>query len=154
MTFYIQKVTATGVGKIPSTVTFEKGLNIICGVSDSGKSGVLKSIYFLMGGDKPFDPQKTGYQQIELIVGTTSGTLSLTRKIGKNSVEVESHLPNIKSGIYDVKRSANNKNPFLEKLWLKLIDINEQPMVIKKQNFDRIHMTWKMLTSLYGPAYT
>lgn len=149
MTFYIQKVTATGVGKIPSTVTFEKGLNIICGVSDSGKSGVLKSIYFLMGGDKPFDPQKTGYQQIELIVGTTSGTLSLTRKIGKNSVEVESHLPNIKSGIYDVRRSANNKNPLLEKLWLKLIDINEQPMVIKKQNFDRIHMTWKMLTSLY-----
>lgn len=149
MTFYIQKVTATGVGKIPAIITFEKGLNIICGVSDSGKSGVLKSIYFLMGGDKPFEPQKTGYQQIELIVGTRSGTLSLTRKIGKNSVEVKSQLTNIKSGVYDVKRNTNNKNPLLEKLWLKLIDIDEQPLVIKKQNFDRIHMTWKMLTSLY-----
>lgn len=46
MAFHITKVTATGTSKQPATITFNKGLNIICGVSDSGKTCVLKCIQF------------------------------------------------------------------------------------------------------------
>lgn len=62
MSFYITNVTATGSGKTPATVTFNKGLNLICGVSDSGKTCILKCIQFAMGDSKkPFDKKKTGY---------------------------------------------------------------------------------------------
>ena len=62
MAFYITKVTATGTSKPPATVTFNKGLNIICGVSDSGKTCALKCIQFAMGViKKPFEKEQTGY---------------------------------------------------------------------------------------------
>ena len=55
MEFYIEKLTATGPNREPSSITFEPGLNIICGASDTGKTAILKSIKFMFGGEKPFD---------------------------------------------------------------------------------------------------
>lgn len=151
MTFYIQELTATGQGKTPATVTFTQGLNIICGVSDSGKSGILKAIFFLMGGTKPFDAGKTGYSKIELTVATPNGKISLSRQIGKNVIDVSSQNPTIQSGFYDVdkKYKVPNKNPLISDLWLKLIGIDPAPLVIKNKNYERVSLTWKSISNLF-----
>lgn len=83
MEFYIKEIIATGSGKTTSSVTFKPGLNIICGASDTGKSAILKSIKFLMGGKKPFGKKKNGYDTFSIILQTLQGTITISRNVGK-----------------------------------------------------------------------
>ena len=54
--FYIQKIVARGSGKTDSSVSFEPGLNIIQGRSNTGKTCIVRGIDFAFGGKKlPFD---------------------------------------------------------------------------------------------------
>src|SRR6056297_1914650 len=125
MSFYITKVTTTGADKTPATVTFNKGLNIICGVSDSGKTSILKCIQFAMGVvKKPFEKNQTGYDSVALDIMTPNGPIHISRKIGKNIVNVITDINSISSGDYDINYKKNgNKRPVLNELWLNLIGI-------------------------------
>lgn len=151
MAFYITRVTATGIGRTPATVTFDRGLNLICGVSDSGKTCILKCIQFAMGDSKkPFDKVKTGYDCVNLEISTPNGTITFSRYIGKNVVNVVSKVEGIIGGDYDTDyKPKGNKNPVLNELWLKIIGINNLPMIIKNQDFERQRLTWKTLMGLF-----
>lgn len=151
MVFYITKVTATGIGKTPAIVTFDKGLNIICGVSDSGKTCVLKCIQFAMGViKKPFEQEQTGYDSVSLDIMSSHGPIHLSRTIGKNIVNVITDTPSIDGGDYDLEyKKDGNKRPVLNELWLKLIGINKLPMIIKNQDFARQRLSWKTLMGLF-----
>ena len=53
--FYIKKVIAKSAVKGDASVTFGKGLNIIQGRSDTGKTCVVNCIDFIFGSStKPF----------------------------------------------------------------------------------------------------
>ena len=151
MSFYISKVTATGTGKTPAIVTFNKGLNIICGVSDSGKTCVLKSIQFAMGViKKPFEKEQTGYDSVSLDITIPDGTIHISRTIGRNIVNVVTDIDSIDAGDYDTEyKGSGNKRPVLNELWLKLIGINKLPMIIKNQDFVRQRLTWKTLMGFF-----
>lgn len=152
MSFYIKKVTATGIGKKPATVTLNKGLNLICGVSDSGKTCVLKCILFAMGGSKkPFDKTNTGYDAVNIVIEViNAGDICVSRKLGKNTIDVVSGVKYIDSGIYDADYKSNgNKNPVINELWLRLIGIDSLPMIIKNQDFERQRLKWNTLTHIF-----
>lgn len=77
--FYIKKLTVTGQGKEPSIITFGKGLNIVCGPSDTGKSYIIECIDYIFGGSTiPIDP-KEGYDCVKMIVETSQGTVTAER---------------------------------------------------------------------------
>jgi len=151
MAFYITKVTATGIGKTPAIVTFDEGLNIICGVSDSGKTCVLKCIQFAMGViKKPFEQKQTGYDCVSLDIMTLAGPLHISRKLGKNIVNVVTESDSIDGGDYDIEyKKDGNKRPVLNELWLKLIGINKLPMIISNQDFARQRLKWNTLMGLF-----
>ena len=151
MAFYISKVTATGIEKTPAIVIFNKGLNLICGVSDSGKTCVLKCIQFAMGViKKPFEQEQTGYDSVSLDIMTSDGSIHLSRTLGKNIVNVVTNIDSIDAGDYDIDYKNNgNKRPVLNELWLKLIGINKLPMIIKNQDFARQRLTWNTLMGLF-----
>ena len=151
MSFYITKVTTTGADKTPATVTFNKGLNIICGVSDSGKTSILKCIQFAMGVvKKPFEKNQTGYDSVALDIMTPNGPIHISRKIGKNIVNVITDINSISSGDYDINYKKNgNKRPVLNELWLNLIGIKELPMIIKNQDFERQRLKWNTIMKLF-----
>lgn len=151
MAFYITKVTANGTGKLPATVTFNKGLNLICGVSDSGKTCVLKCIQFAMGVlKKPFEKEQTGYDSVSLDIMTPEGSIHLSRTVGKNIVNVVTEIRSIVGGDYDIDYKGNgNKNPVLNELWLKLIGIEKLPMIISTQDFTRQRLKWNTLMRLF-----
>lgn len=151
MAFYISKITATGREKAPASVEFNRGLNIVCGVSDSGKTCILKCILFAMGAIKiPFDRAKTGYDGVNMDVCTPDGNIHCSRVLGKNVVNVVSEVAGIDSGDYDTEyKSQGNKNPVLNELWLKLIGIDGLPMIIKNANFERQRLSWKTLMGLF-----
>lgn len=152
MEFYIEKLTATGPNREPSSITFEPGLNIICGASDTGKTAILKSIKFMFGGEKPFDKKKKGFDCITMTIKTLSGNIQLSRTIGKNTIEVVSNVDGIESDTYDVSYNdkKGNKHPVIHKLWLTLMGSDEEPMIIANQLKERKHFTMtNILRSFY-----
>lgn len=152
MDFFIKRVTATGPNRTPSSIEFKPGLNIICGASNTGKTAILKSIKFMLGGDKPFDKNKKGFDCITMVIQTLSGEIILSRQIGKNTINVDSHVDEITSGVYDVAYNdqKGNEHPVIHKLWLTLMGCNEEPMIICNQRKERKHFTMtNILRSFY-----
>ncbi|MDD4292259.1 MAG: AAA family ATPase [Clostridia bacterium] len=99
--FYLKELTVSGEGKKPSSVDFVRGLNIIHGVSDTGKTCIIKCIDYVFGNskDRPL-PEKHGYDTITLSIETNNGFVTLKRTIGKNKVAVSSTDVNIASDVY------------------------------------------------------
>lgn len=152
MEFYIKELIASGTGKTTSSVTFKPGLNIICGASDTGKSAILKSIKFLMGGEKPFGKKKNGYDTFSIIIQTLQGTITLSRKVGKNIISVDTQVKGIIPGDYDTKYDSKkgNSRPVIQTLWLQLIGINKEVHVLYNKDGVRKRLTMlRILRSFY-----
>ncbi len=145
--FYIERIIASGNGKKDAIVTFNKGLNIIQGFSDTGKTCVIKCINFIFGKDKPFD-ESTGYSRVTMGVTTPNGYITFSRLIGRNQIQVHSEDDNIESGIYDIDYKQKQKRPVINAVWLKLIGIDGEPMIVKNIDFVKYRLTWKTLLRL------
>ncbi|MDO4275852.1 MAG: hypothetical protein Q4D16_19460 [Eubacteriales bacterium] len=86
--FYIERIVSDQ--KEDAVATFGKGLNIIQGYSNTGKTCVIKCIDFIFGsGETPFD-KSTGYTKVTMVVNTDKGKITFSRAIGKNQVNVAS----------------------------------------------------------------
>lgn len=66
--FALRRLAMVGPGKAPAEVTFTRGLNVIAGPSDTGKSFVAQCLdYALGGGDPPKEiPEAEGYSSVVL----------------------------------------------------------------------------------------
>lgn len=53
-----------------AALSFEPGLNVICGASETGKSFIVESIDFMLGQESPVRdiPEKAGYDRIRLLI--------------------------------------------------------------------------------------
>ena len=145
---YIKKVIAKSIAKGDASITFGKGLTIIQGRSDSGKTCVANCIDFIFGGsvDKPFkDTAK--YDGVTMIVASNDSDeeVFFHRTVGKNQVEVSSGIAGIESGTYDVNYRKGAKNPPLNEVWLKLIGIQSEVMIVANARFETKRLTWRNL---------
>lgn len=150
--FYIKKVIAKSAVKGDASVTFGKGLTIIQGRSDSGKTCVANCIDFIFGGsvDKPFK-ETAKYDGVSMIVvsNDNKGEVTLHRTVGKNQVEVSSNIDEIESGTYDVNYRKGAKNPPLNEVWLKLIGIEQETMIVANARFEKKRLTWRNLLRVF-----
>lgn len=150
--FYIKKVIAKSAAKGDASVTFGKGLTIIQGRSDSGKTCVANCIDFIFGGsvDKPFK-ETAKYDGVSMIVASNDneGEVTLHRTVGKNQVEVSSNIDGIESGTYDVNYRKEAKNPPLNEVWLKLIGIEQETMIVTNARFEKKRLTWRNLLRVF-----
>ena len=151
--FYIKKVIARSDKKETAEVTFEKGLNIIQGRSDTGKSCVVKCIEFVFGGNQkllktPFAPSSE-YNEATVIIGTDTGDVSISRKVGKNQVTVASDVAGIENGSYTLKYTPSSKKPALNKVMMQLLGIPGEPKVPVNERFEAKHLTWTTILRLF-----
>lgn len=142
--FYISKVTARGSGKSDSVIDLQPGLNIIQGRSNTGKTCIIKCIDFCFGSKaKPFD-ESMGYDTISVSLHTGKGDITITRKLGKNQVEVVTDVPRFEDGTYDLKPSKKKVPlPILSDLLLASIGIEGEHLIIKNKNFEKKRLTWR-----------
>lgn len=73
-----------GPRRKPASMKFERGLNIVCGASDTGKSFISESIDFMLGQEDPVRdiPERAGYDRIRLLVDSdTHPPLALDRSV-------------------------------------------------------------------------
>lgn len=86
---YFTKIAVLGTGKQPAEVSFTKGLNIISGASETGKSYIIECINYLLGGKdqpKPIKEAK-GYQKIQAEIRTFDGQVfTLSRQFDDNTI--------------------------------------------------------------------
>lgn len=147
--FYIESITAHGSGKNDAVVSFGKGLNIIQGFSNTGKTCVVRCIDFIYGSStKPFE-KNTGYNKVSMRIITPNGAVTFSRAIGRNQIQVVSDNSEIESGTYDIAYKQKQKNPVINSVWLKLIGIEGEPMIPKNIDFVKSHLTWRTLASVF-----
>ena len=138
--FYIKKVGLKGkLGD--SSLILEKGLNIVCGSSNTGKSIIVECIDYALG-DKECNIEIAGYDTIYLVLSNAHGDVKISRKLNEGNVTIESSNNLIPSGTFPIKRRSKGKDDlkFLDDFLLLLCDIpTEQKIVVskewKKQNF-------------------
>lgn len=144
--FCIKKLIVAGQGKEPSIITFGKGLNIICGPSDTGKSYIIECIDYIFGGSTiPID-SKEGYDCVKMIVETAQGTVTAERLFNTNKLRVSSTDPRVESGEYGTRSGKLNANT---DLWLKLIGIEDRHSVIYKRTFEKKALTWRYFLHMF-----
>ena len=72
--FAIRRLALLGVGKAPAEVTFTRGLNVVAGPSDTGKSFIAQCLDYALGsGDPPKEiPEADGYSSVVLEIEANS----------------------------------------------------------------------------------
>ena len=72
--FALRRLALTGPGKEPAQVTFRRGLNVIAGPSDTGKSFIAQCLDYALGsGDLPKEiPETEGYSSVVLEIEANS----------------------------------------------------------------------------------
>ena len=148
--FYIKRVRAFGSGMSDAVVDFTDGLNIICGISDTGKTCVQMSIDYIFGGsDLPFDKDETGYTEIEVVIETKKGEIRLYRQLGRNIITVTSEDAKDFEGKYDTNHRKTSKNKDIDMLFLRLIGIEDEITLIRSKDFVRSRLTWRSFLHIF-----
>lgn len=149
MSFYIEKIIVTGSGKTDSIIELSNGVNIIYGPSNAGKTYIVKCIDYMFGSEREPIDISTGYQYIKIIVRTQCGTITMSRKIGENKIEVSSNDNNVPSGKYATKASRTNYDKTINSVWLSLIGINDLHLVISNENYKKQILSWRTFSHMF-----
>ena len=148
-TFMIEKLRVSGAGKIDGVVSFTDGLNIIRGRSNTGKTWILRCIYYLLGSDqRPYTPS-TGYTDIEgVFVTERFGRITISRKLSEEAVTVTAESDDVANGEY-----ATNYNKkalrYLNDLWLQILGLDETIEVPKNARYGRARMSWRNVAGVF-----
>lgn len=149
MSFYIEKIIVTGSGKTTSIIELQKGTNIIYGPSNTGKSCIIKCIDYMFGAERiPFDIT-TGYEMVKIIVNTYSGTITMSRNIGENNIQIDSMDNRIPSGKYKAKADKKNHEKTINWVWLSLIGISEMHLVNNNKDYGKQILSWRTFFHMF-----
>lgn len=76
-TVHILRITYLGASVPPATVQFRRGLNVIVGASDTGKTFVVETIDFMLGGSAELRElrERRGYEKIVMVFGLSDDSL-------------------------------------------------------------------------------
>lgn len=141
---HIESLVVSGV-KGESRIEFGKNLTIITGPSDTGKSYIFKCIDYIFGAKKdklPFEKTK-GFDTITATFTNDEGYAELTRKFESNKIQVKTNINGLDSKSYDVKNK--NFDNYINKVFLKLIGINEQIKVPKNESGEMVNFSWRSI---------
>ncbi len=146
--FILKKLVVSGGNHEDSVVEFSKGLNLIVGPSNTGKSLIIDCIDYIFGfiskEGKPskIEDNSNGYTKVSLTLDTPEGDVTFTRIIGSNKITVSSNNENIKSGEYSVKSGLND-------IYLKLLGITGEHRVLSSQKGKTVRLTWRSILHLF-----
>lgn len=143
--FYIEEITLLGPGKKNATVTFKKGLNIISGPSNTGKTSIVQAIDFMYGGSTPPFSEQTGYNTVLMKIKSSLGYYTLSRGFDDKQITVtefnaEGYCINDYS--LSIKSSKTSKDT-ISNFWLKQIGIMDDYQILKNSNFKTQTLTWR-----------
>lgn len=147
MSFYIKELSVTGNGKKTAIVQFGKGLNIIEGPSNTGKTLIFKCIDYIFGAKD--NPLMEGYDCISLKIEILNSEITLTRYRKKNILLVNSSFEGIASGEYKYTTGRDDYETSFNSVLLKLINITGHHEIVKNSNYKKQSLTWRTFSSAF-----
>lgn len=151
--FYIKKLKVTGAGLKDAEITFEKGLNIINGPSNTGKSYIFKCIDYIFGAkDLKKIEESKGYDTVYLEIRTyDEKPITIMRSFDSNEIYVSySNINEINpSSIIKLKsKHEPNREDNISKFLLKLIGINENKILLKNAHGEKKTLGYRAIVNL------
>lgn len=140
--FFINKLIFTGK-KGRSVLEFGERLTLITGPSDTGKSYIYKSIYYLLGAkaeNNPFD-SSIGYDTISMELRVGDGNISVTREIDSPKFIV------VRDGIKENYSLKGKKG--IDKFYLELLNLPEDFKVPKNESGQTQAFSFRTMRSLF-----
>lgn len=80
---YIEKIIAKGVSGKESIIKLDKGVNLIVGPSNTGKTCITKTIDFCLGSSNQPFTDTFGYDEVSIYLHTPKGEINISRKLKK-----------------------------------------------------------------------
>lgn len=150
--FKIKKLIVTGEKVDTKFVIFEKGLNLITGPSDTGKSYIFQCIDFVLGKSKA--PKKIkeskNYEDVYLeIEDYKNGKISTLRRSLvdlKHLYYENSEFKNI-DNVTPKPLNEKNGNINISTLLLELSDFNLPIQIKKNKSFDKVNFSFRNFSS-------
>lgn len=134
--FFIKKLQIEGSGKKTVSVDFKKGLNVIYGPSDTGKTLIYQCIDYMLGSSKrPKDmsiPEIEGYSLCKLEIKSLNGDIfSLERALKGGDIRLYDKDNNLIDTL-KTKNDKKSKKITISDFFLKLCNITSKD--IRKNN--------------------
>jgi len=130
--YYIKRITMSGPKVETSSVDLDKGVNILYGASNTGKSYIAECIDYMMGNDDHRIDDNKGYDTIRMELDVDGSSLTMVRKLGETKIQVFSNVAGIEGGEYTL--AGNNR---ICHVWLRLMGITELHRINKSAHFQR-----------------
>ncbi len=148
--FIIEKLRVSGAERIDGIINFSDGLNIIQGRSNTGKTWILKSIYYLFSSDtRPFSPL-TGYTDIEgTFLTKRYGRIIMTRKLDEETVTVFAESEEVENGEYNTNYKRKTSDKYLNDLWLRILGLDETIEIPKNAHYARERLSWTNIANVF-----
>lgn len=151
--FYIKEIRVWGENAALSTIDFRRGVNIIYGSSNTGKSYVISAIDFMFGASEPpFEKEDTGYDTVSILMENDGGeTFYAERKIldgedgsrGDTKITVRTSLEDIPDETYSVKSGSSEQASYNSWILPRLLGITEPVMLIATQQLKKQRLTFR-----------
>ena len=128
----LKKLVLSGVDKKDAVLKFTKGLNVISGDSDTGKTYAFQCINYMLGAETPpkLIKEADGYTTLSLEFQVNDDKYQLERNLGSNSVNV---YHNADSFTLSYKHDATNTNNLSRFLLGLLLEDNTTVFLKKSQ---------------------
>lgn len=142
--YYIKSIKIKTQNNVISELPLEKGLNIIYGPSNTGKTLVYDCINFLMGckgfnkrGNKNLESEsyhrladsKLKVQVVSMLIDLDGDEIVFSREIDSSDINISSGSAKVESGIYTVGKPTKKKGD-ISSVWLKLMGIDDDNIFI------------------------
>lgn len=142
--YYIKSIKIKTQNNVISELPLEKGLNIIYGPSNTGKTLVYDCINFLMGckgfnkrGNKNLESEsyhrladsKLKIQVVSMLIDLDGDEIVFSREIDSSYINISSGSAKVESGICTVGKPTKKKGN-ISSVWLKLMGIDDDNIFI------------------------
>ena len=142
--YYIKNIKINTKNNVISELPLKKGLNIIYGPSNTGKTLVYDCINFLMGckgfnknGNKNSESEsyhrladpKLKIKAVSILIDFDGDEVILSRKIDSPDINISSSSEKVQSGIYTVGNPSKKKSN-ISSVWLKFMGIDDEGIFI------------------------
>lgn len=126
----LTKLILSGTGKKEAVLTFQKGLNVITGDSDTGKTYAFQCINYALGAENPpkHIAEAEGYDEVTLEFTVNNEQYRIERTIGSSKVCVVHDGDQVTMPTKHDPTTTNNLSRYL----LKLLQGNPDNAFLKK----------------------
>jgi len=152
--FYIKSLKMVGTGKEDAEITFQKGLNVIHGPSNTGKSYIFQCVDYAFGATKIKNiPESKGYSKLYLEIRNFDNDAPITILRFLNSTEIfycECSIDEVDNHNFKNLKSKHdpNKEDNISKFLLKHIGIDGNKYLVKNRFGEKITLGFRAIVHL------